>query len=51
MEKEKKEQYKKQEVEKKDVPEYVSPKITSYTNEEILDQIGPAHGGVSGPAP
>ncbi len=51
MEKEKKENKKKQEVEKKENPEYVSPKITSYTNEEILDQIGPAHGGDSAPAP
>ncbi len=49
MEKEKKEQQENQEVEKKDVPEYVSPKIISYTNEEILDQIGPAHGGGSAP--
>ncbi len=37
--------------EKKDGPDYVSPKITSYTNEEIMDQIGPAQAGTSGPEP
>ncbi len=36
--------------EKKDLPEYVSPKISLYTNEDILDQIGPAQAGV-GPTP
>ena len=29
-------------------PEYVSPKITTYTEEQILDQIGPAHSVFSG---
>jgi len=26
---------------KQNTPDYAAPKITSYTNEEILDQIGP----------
>jgi hypothetical protein len=26
-------------------PEYVSPLITTYTEEQILDQIGPIHAG------
>ncbi len=38
-------------LEEKNNPEYVSPKITSYTNEEIMDQIGPALAGGSGPVP
>ncbi len=49
MKEERTENKSKTQVEKSNNPEYVSPKITSYTNEEIMDQIGPALAGVSAP--
>ena len=30
------------------LPEYVPPKVVTYTSEEVLERIGPAHTVVSG---
>ena len=33
----------KKDQDQENLPEYTSPKIITYTSEEILEQIGPAH--------
>lgn len=33
------------EVEDKNLPEYEAPQVTTYTDEEILEELGPAQAG------
>lgn len=35
-------------MEEKKLPEYESPKIVTYTDEELLEMLGPAHASISG---
>ncbi len=51
MKKDSPEKTDKSQLEKTNNTEYVSPKITSYTNEEIMDQIGPAQAGTGPMSP